>query len=140
MIFVVLNDKITLQIKKCNFAANAVIRRFYMEFLGKIIQFFGAEMVPPTNLGWFHLLFIALAITSTVLVCVFLKNANDKTFRIILFACWTVMVVFEIYKQLINTFEYNAEQNVITSDYTWRLFPFQLCSSRLLKPLTAIAP
>ncbi len=102
-----------------------------MEFLGKIIQFFGAEMVPPSNLGWFHLLFVALAITLTVLVCVFLKNANDKTFRIILFACWTVMVVFEIYKQLINTFEYNAEQNVITSEYTWRLFPFQLCSSPL---------
>ena len=102
-----------------------------MEFLGKIIQFFASEMNTPTNFGWFHLMFIFLAITATVLVCVFLRDANEKTFRIILFACWAVMLCFEIYKQLINSFSYDAENNKIIFDYVWRTFPFQLCSTPL---------
>lgn len=102
-----------------------------MEFLGKIIQFFASEMNTPTNFGWFHLMFIFLAITATVLVCVFLRDANEKTFRIILFACWAVMFCFEIYKQLINSFSYDAENNKIIFDYVWRTFPFQLCSTPL---------
>ena len=102
-----------------------------MKFLGKIIEFFAAEMEKPTNFGWFHLMFIALAIIATVLICIFLKNAKEKTFRTILFACWAVMFCFEIYKQLIGSFTYDAENNKIVFDYVWRTFPFQLCSTPL---------
>ena len=102
-----------------------------MEFFGKVITFFASEMEKPTNFGWFHIMFIAIALTATVLICVFLRNAKDKTFRAILFACWVVIVVLEIYKQLISALTYDPENNRIIWNYIWRTFPFQLCSTPL---------
>ena len=102
-----------------------------MELLKKIIIFFSSEMEKPTNFRWFHLMFIAIVVVATVLLCVFLKNAKEKTFRTILLVCWIVMVALETYKQIINTWEYDAETDSIIRDYIWRTFPFQLCSSPL---------
>ena len=88
-----------------------------MEFLGKIITFFDSKMQEPTSYGWFHLMFVAIAIAATVLMCIFLKDAKDITFRIIIGTCWLTMVAFEIYKQLNYGLSYNAELNTITWDF-----------------------
>ncbi len=112
-----------------------------MEFLGKIITFFDSKMQVPTSYGWFHLMFVAIAITATVLMCIFLKDAKDITFRIIIGACWLIMVGFEIYKQLNYGLSYNAELNTVTWDYQWYAFPFQFCSSPLyILPFIAFLP
>ena len=59
---------------------------------------------------------------------------RDKKFRIIVGALWGVMLGFEIYKQLVFSFN----NQTITWDYAWYSFPYQLCSTPLyLLPFVA---
>lgn len=101
-----------------------------MNAFEKIVHFFEAEMERPTNYGWFHLMFVGIVIISTVFLCLKFKDCNDKTFKRIALICWLVMVVLEIYKQIIFTFEYDGVSTV-TWDYAWYAFPYQLCSTPL---------
>lgn len=83
----------------------------------------------PTSYGVLHLIFIALVIASTIVLCKYFKDVTDKTFRKILLGMWITVTVLEIYKQF--TFSYSIENDVITWDYQWYAFPFQFCSSQL---------
>ena len=98
-----------------------------MELLGSILNFFESTMQTPTVYGWFHILFVLLVAVATVLICVKYKNCDEKTLRRMIFVLWLVMVVLEIYKQLVYTFSF--EDGVMSSDYQWYAFPFQLCST-----------
>ncbi len=104
------------------------LRYFIMNFFEKIIHFLDFKIAEaPKDYGWFHLMFIGILILSTVLICVFFKNANDKTFRRIVLILWLIMVVFEIYKQLVYSFE--LRDGLPTWDYQWYAFPYQFCST-----------
>lgn len=86
----------------------------------------------PGNYGWFHLLFFGLTILASVLLCVFFRNAKEKTAKRILLIGWLIMVIFEIYKQLIFVgFHFNTSDNTYSWDYSWYAFPYQLCSTPL---------
>lgn len=105
----------------------------------KLFDFFDLEMTTPTNYGWFHLLWIAIIIAISVLLCSKFKDSDDKIFRKIVLITWIVMVVLEIYKQLIFSLSHNGE--VFTWDYQWYAFPFQFCSSPLYGlPFIAFLP
>ncbi|MBR0157055.1 MAG: YwaF family protein [Clostridia bacterium] len=81
----------------------------------------------PAAYGPFHLCAIALVILTAVLLSVFVKNAKDKTFRRICFVFWVILILFETYKQIIFSFNYNNAQPYW--DYQWYAFPFQMCSA-----------
>lgn len=100
-----------------------------MEFLRGFFSILSAEMKEPTSYGWFHLMFVAIMIGVTVFLCIKFKNASDKSFRIIVAICWTIMFAFELYKQL--EYSYNLTTPTITWDYQWYAFPYQLCSTPL---------
>ena len=108
-------------------------------FFEKIVIFFQAKNVPhPGNYGWFHLMFVALAIIATVLLCVYYRDASDKIFRRILWISWVIILVFEIYKQIVFSYNYDAETGLGSWTYGWGSFPFQLCSSAMyLLPFAA---
>ncbi len=95
----------------------------------QIYNFFDMEMPRPTSYGWFHILFILIAISVTVLLCVFFKDAKDKTFRRIMLISWLTMVILEIYKQL--NYSISFPDGVFTWDYQWYAFPYQFCSTPL---------
>jgi len=97
------------------------------------------EMTRPGNYGWFHILFFILIWGITIGACIwFYRRPNDKAVRWFTFGCWVVMFLLEVGKQLIFSFEYNPETGVVTWDYQWYAFPFQLCSSPLyLLPFAA---
>lgn len=95
----------------------------------KLFALFTIEVPKPTNYGWFHLLCMAVIILSTVLLCIWFKDASDTVFRKIALICWLIMVVFEVYKQIVFTF--SVEENVFIKDYDWSAFPYQLCSTPL---------
>ena len=84
-------------------------------------------METPGNYGVFHLVSVAVAIALTVILCVFFKNASNKTFRIIAGIAWAAMLILEISKQLVYSF--NFDGNVVSWSYRWHAFPFQLCST-----------
>ena len=108
-----------------------------MNWFEKFLVSLTTEMTTPTNYGWFHLMFVAIAITTTVLLCVFAKNMKEKNFRKLVFWCWIVMLVLEVYKQIFYaTMEVNGDE--INWVYKWGNFPFQLCSTPLyLLPFVA---
>ena len=108
---------------------------FEMSFIEGLKAFFSAEMTTPTNFGWFHLLCIALAIITTVFLCVKFKDSSDRAERKLLFSIWIVMVVLEIYKQI--NFGLTYSDGAFTWDYAWYSFPYQFCSTPLY-PLPVI--
>ena len=100
-----------------------------MNFFEKIISALQGEMETPTNYSWFHLMFMAIIIASTVLLCKFFKDADDKTFRRIVLIGWIITVALEIYKQLV--FSMDVDGTTTVWDFQWYAFPFQLCSTPL---------
>lgn len=102
---------------------------FSVNFFEKILHSLSGTMETPSNYGWFHLMFFAIVIAVTVLLCVRFKNADDKTFRRIILISWLIILSFEIYKQIIYSFEYDGAK--VTWDYLWYAFPYQLCSTPL---------
>ncbi|MBP3581663.1 MAG: YwaF family protein [Clostridia bacterium] len=100
-----------------------------MNTFEKIIHALQGTMETPTNYGWFHLVSIAAIAVLTVAVCLLLKNAKQKTFRVFVFVCWLVILLLEVYKQLVFSFELVNGSPVW--DYQWYAFPFQFCSVQL---------
>ncbi|MBQ8374808.1 MAG: YwaF family protein [Clostridia bacterium] len=98
------------------------------------------EMERPGNYGWFHLMFVGIILVLTVLACIyfFVKKRPDSHLRIFAGVLWGIIFVLEIYKQLIYSFNFDEATGVVTWDYQWYAFPFQLCSSPLyLLPFVA---
>lgn len=100
-----------------------------MNFFEKILNLLEATMETPKSYGWFHLMFIAIVILTTVLLCVKFKNCNDKAFRRIALIGWVLMLVLEVYKQLVFSFNYDG--TTVIWDYQWYAFPYQFCSTPL---------
>jgi hypothetical protein len=100
-----------------------------MNLFYRILNLLEATMETPTNFGWFHLMFIAIAILSTVFLCVKFRNCSDKVFRQIALIGWILIVSLEVYKQII--YSYNFDNGVVTWDYQWYAFPYQFCSTPL---------
>jgi len=99
----------------------------FMNFIEKLIVFLQGTMEEPHSYGWFHILFILLIVALTVFLCIKYKDSSDKVVNVICLIAWIIMVVFELYKQLIYTFNY--QDGVSSWDYQWYAFPFQLCST-----------
>lgn len=100
-----------------------------MNAFEKFLVALDGKMVEPAPYGWFHLMFVALVIIATTLLCVFGRDAKDKTVKWIMFTVWIVMLVLEIYKQINYSFNYNTLTGQTWWDYQWYAFPFQLCST-----------
>ena len=80
--------------------------------------------------GAFHLVSLLLVIVATVLLIVYFKDCDEKTFKRIALIGWIIMLSFEIYKQFVSSYSID-ENGVITWAYEWHRFPFQLCSMPL---------
>lgn len=107
--------------------------------MDKLLAILEAQMTEPTNYGWFHLMFIGIMLAATVLLCVKCRNVSDKHFRRIIFISWVVLVVLEIYKQLVYSVEYT--DGAFVWDYQWYAFPYQFCSTPLYAlPFVAFLP
>ena len=100
-----------------------------MNFFEKIVYFLDAKMLEPQLYGWFHILFAFLTIILAIVLCVCFKNCSKKTFKKIVLIFWIIILILEIYKQLVFSFSY--EHGEVVWDYQWYAFPLQLCSSPL---------
>ena len=95
-----------------------------MNWFEKFIAFLQTEMPKPTLYGGAHLVWLAIVIGAIVLVCFKCRNLTEKQFRITLLVIGIILLVFEVFKQII--FAYDAPTD--TWDYAWKQFPFQFCS------------
>lgn len=73
--------------------------------------------------GAFHLASFAAFIIAAIVMCVFFGNVKERTARIIMLSTGGIMILLEIYKQLIVSFESGEWR------YPWWAFPFQFCAT-----------
>ena len=100
-----------------------------MGFINKLVVMINTECEIPTALGTFHIVFLLLVICACVLLVAFFKESSDRVYRIIVGSAFLLMLVMEIFKQII------APMSVVDGElvyrYAWSDFPFQLCSTPL---------
>ena len=106
-----------------------------MTLLDQIMSFLDEEMTRPVpyqsiDISWFHYLALTITLLATVIAVIRLKNANDIQIRRFLLSFSGLLLTFEVYKQLIFSFQANW-------DYQWYAFPFQFCSTPMYVALFA---
>ena len=100
-----------------------------MNLFEKFLYFLQREMTEPTAFGWFHtmwLIFVAIAI---FILYKRKRYYSEKQLKKILGIYGITALVLEILKQLTWSFNYDAVTNIVTWDYEWYAFPFQLCTT-----------
>ena len=100
-----------------------------MNLFEKILYFLQREMKTPTRFDWFHLLWIGLIIVSIIFIYFNRKKYNEKRLKIALGIYGIVALILELLKQLIWSFSFDPITNIVTWDYTWYSFPYQLCTT-----------
>lgn len=100
-----------------------------MNLFEKILYFLQGEMETPKAFGWFHLLWLFIAIIVLIFLYTQKKNYNEKQLKIVIGTYGIIALILETLKQLIWTFNYDSINNIITWDYEWYAFPFQLCTT-----------
>lgn len=82
-------------------------------------------MEEPGIISWFHFISLIPIIASAILIPFFFKDAKEKTYKQILFIFWIVLIILEIFKQLIKAYHYGEPSYW---EYSIRDFPFSICS------------
>ena len=99
-----------------------------MSTFEKILTFLRFEMERPGNYSPFHIAFLILTIAITIFLIWKFRDCDEKTARRILLGAWITLVILEVYKQVIFSYDGNA---ATPWSYPWYIFPFQLCSNPL---------
>lgn len=100
-----------------------------MNILEKIIYFLQKEMIEPKPFGWFHLLCIGIMLSIIVILFIIRKKHNEKQLKVILGTFGIIALILELLKQISWSFIYNPSTKLVTWDYEWYAFPFQLCTT-----------
>ena len=82
-------------------------------------------MAEPEVISWYHFFVLIPIIAGAILIPLFFKNTEEKVYKRILFIFWIVLIVLEIFKQLIKAYHYDEPPYW---EYSYRDFPFQMCS------------
>ena len=99
-----------------------------IESMEQFLRVLQTKMDVPQPFGSFHLIAVFLVILCTVAVCANHHNADEKTYRRVLVTIWTIMVVLEAIKQVIKSYSFTPEGEIVWA-YCWDAFPLQLCDS-----------
>ena len=100
-----------------------------MNWFYKFLLFLQSEMETPKPYGWFHLLWIFLVIISIIYLYKIRNSYNEKQLKKILLIYGGVAFILELLKQIIWSFNYDTLTNIVTWDFQWYSFPFQLCTT-----------
>lgn len=95
----------------------------------EFLHWFQGKMPTPTLFGWFHLLWIGILVAECVLIWVFRKKISPKMTNMIILFTGIALILFETYKQIEYSFNYNGGNGNSTWSYQWYAFPFQFCST-----------
>lgn len=107
----------------------------YVSFFERLLILIGGKVdVRPTLYGWYHLLCFAIVVALCALVFFKARNLSDKQMDRILGITTAILVVFEVYKQLLYTYNPGNDSWV----YEWYAFPFQFCSTPMYVMLAAV--
>lgn len=100
-----------------------------MNIFEKTIYNLQAEMTEPVAFGWFHNLWLILVGVVIFFLYKRKKNHNEKQLKAVLGVYGIIALILEMLKQITWAFNYNPITNIVTWDYEWYAFPFQLCTT-----------
>ena len=100
-----------------------------MNLFEKFLYFLQGEMTEPTAFGWFHILWLVLVVITIFVLYKNKKYYSENQLKKVLGIYGVVALILELLKQLMWTFNYDPITNIITWDYEWYAFPFQLCTT-----------
>jgi len=83
------------------------------------------EIEKPGVFSLFHLIALIPIIAGAILLPYFLKDTSEKVYKRVLFFSWITLIILEIFKQLVKSFQYGDPSYW---KYSTRDFPFSLCS------------
>ncbi len=107
----------------------------YVSFFERLLILIGGKLdACPGLYGWYHLLCAAITIALCVFVFFKARNLSNKQFDLILGITAGTLILLEIYKQLL--YSYNPGDD--TWAYEWYAFPYQFCSTPMYVMLAAI--
>ena len=101
------------------------------------IRALNREMPRPTWFGWFHLMWIGIALGACILIAIFRKKFDKRKISIIMLISGIALVLLEISKQVLNSIEI-SDTGTIVWDYPSADFPFQFCATPIYVTLLAI--
>ncbi len=105
-----------------------------MFLLQELLRILDVSMEVPQPYGWFHLLWCALTVGATVVLCLLYKKGIVRNVRTVVLSTAIVVTVLEIYKQINFTFSYEGG---ISANFQWYAFPWQFCSMPMYVGLLA---
>ena len=100
-----------------------------MKLFEKILYLLQDKMTIPKPFGLFHMSCISISILILIYFHKKKKYYGEKELKGILAIYGVVSLILEILKQLIWAFNYDIETNIVSWDYEWYAFPFQLCTT-----------
>lgn len=109
-----------------------------MNFFEKLLLFLQGEMNTPKSFGWFHIMWITLALLTIIFLYKKRKNYKEKELKLVLGVYGVIALILEILKQLIWAFNYDPALNIVTWNYEWYAFPFQLCTTPIYVSLICL--
>ncbi len=91
----------------------------------EFLLFLQGEMEVPGIFSWFHFVMLIPIIGLTIFISMYFKNAKEKVYKRILLIFWIILLVLELFKQLLRSFHYGSPSYW---EYSVRDFPFSICS------------
>ena len=110
-----------------------------MNSFEKLIYLLQGEMIEPALFGSFHLIWLVLTLIISIILYSIKKKYNEKQLKIVLGTYGIIALILEILKQLIWSFNYDVVTNIVTWDYQWYAFPFQLCTTPIYVSITCLS-
>ena len=109
-----------------------------MNLFYKVLYFLQGEMEEPKPFGWYHLMWLFFVLVAIIFLYMKKKRYSEKQLKLVLGVYGITALVLEILKQLIWSFNYDTVTNIVTWDYQWYAFPFQLCTTPIFVSLICL--
>lgn len=100
-----------------------------MSFLDKFILLLQTKMKEPFAWGVFHISCILIMLVVLGVLFILRKKHNEKQLKIVIGTYGIVAFILELLKNISWSYTYDTVFNIVTWDYTWYAFPFQLCTT-----------
>lgn len=100
-----------------------------MQALQNILKFLNTTATTPKYFGVFHIIWIAIAIISSVVLCVLWKKQTIKNVNKFVLIVSLILLILNLYKQVVLSFTYAP---TVTFLYDWNNFPWQFVSIPLI--------
>jgi hypothetical protein len=109
-----------------------------MNLFYKFLYFLQGEMTEPKAFGWFHLMWLFFVLVVIIFLYKKKKKNSEKQLKLVLGTYGIIAFVLELLKQVIWSFNFDSVTNIVTWDYQWYAFPFQLCTTPIFISLICL--